>query len=240
MVYVNFLLALLFLNNPSAEVAPGPENPANAFEATLESNFEQMQLDRYGLDFDAFRYAMIGYYNMKAAGKLENEDIITIIDFNKASTEKRFYTIDLNRGEVIFHSLVSHGQNTGGNYATDFSNTPNTNKSSMGFYLTAETYTGKHGHSLRLDGMDKDFNHNARDRAIVMHGADYVNESITKKLGRLGRSWGCPALPYGLHEEVIETIKNKSLIFAYYKSENYLQSSELLDINKALMTANNT
>ncbi len=138
------------------------------------------------------------------------------------------WVIDIKTQKVILKSLVSHGRNSGSEYATDFSNASESFKSSLGFYVTGETYTGKHGLSLRLDGMEYGINDNARNRAVVVHGADYVSKSFIKNTGRLGRSQGCPAVPYEIHKELIETIKGKSCIFIYHPSRNYVVKSKLV------------
>jgi hypothetical protein len=175
---------------------------------------------------------MIGYQSLRSEGKLGNKNLLTIIDFNKPSTEKRFYTIDLGNKVVKFYSLVAHGRNTGENMAKQFSNRPHSNQSSLGFYLTAESYVGSKGYSLRLDGQEKTFNGNLRSRAVVIHSADYVSEVWIKRNGRLGRSQGCPALPNEISKSVIDTIKNKTVIFAYFKEDSYLKSSAYLDLNR--------
>jgi hypothetical protein len=198
-------------------------------EDSIQSLYQNIGLTEYALSYEVFRYGMIGFFNLKQQGKLSDREIITIIDFTKPSTEKRFYTIDLQNQKVIYHSYVSHGKNTGEDRAKSFSNRVHSNQSSMGFYVTGETYVGSKGFSLKLDGMDKGYNDNMRQRAVVIHEADYVSEFWIKKYGRLGRSQGCPALPRELNKKVIETIKNKTAIFAYYNDEHYLKTSAHLN-----------
>jgi hypothetical protein len=173
---------------------------------------------------------MIGYYSLQSEGTLNDRNLLTIIDFSKPSTEKRFFTIDLQNQKVKFHTYVAHGKNTGENLAASFSNKVHSNQSSMGFYVTGETYVGSKGYSLRLDGKDKKYNDQIRNRAVVIHEADYVSESWIKRYGRLGRSQGCPALPKELSKKVIDTIKDRTAIFAYYPDELYLTSSKYLNI----------
>jgi hypothetical protein len=163
--------------------------------------------------------------------KLENDlksPILTVIDFSLPSTEKRLWVIDPAKGLILHHSVVAHGRNSGELLAKTFSNQPESFQSSLGFYKTAETYQGKHGYSLRLDGLEKGFNDQARNRAIVIHGADYAKEEFAKSTGRLGRSLGCPALPPELSAKVIDLIKDGSLLFIYGKDDSYLQQSYLL------------
>jgi hypothetical protein len=178
------------------------------------------------LSFDAFRLAMIGMGKIK---ELPNKKIITIIDFSKPSTQERFFVIDLQNKRVLYKSLVAHGKNSGENLANSYSNDSESLKSSLGFFLTAETYSGKHGYSLKLDGLEPGINDNARQRAIVIHGADYVSASYAKQNGRLGRSWGCPALPIDSSKEIIDQISEGSCLFIYGTDKEYLKASKILN-----------
>lgn len=215
----------------SSEAVKGKLNRVN-FEDSLRSLYHSIGLDKAGMNYDVFRYGMIGYYSLERQGKLSGRKIVSFIDFAKPSTEKRFYTVDLSTKTLKFHSLVSHGRNTGQNIATAFSNRPHSNQSSIGFYLTGETYIGSKGYSLRLDGMDGVYNDKMRERAVVMHDAAYVSEGWIRKYGRLGRSQGCPALPKEISRKVIDTIKDKTLIFAYYNDQKYLASSKHLNLDQ--------
>ncbi len=167
----------------------------------------------------SFTEALNGFYDLKNKGII-TKDILTIIDFSLSSTKKRLWIIDLATNTVLLNSLVSHGMNSGGEFANSFSNSNSSNKSSLGFYSTGEVYKGKHGTSLKLDGLEKGFNNNARARAVVIHGANYANPSILKSQGFLGRSQGCPAVPEGLSLKVINLIKNKSCLFIYHPSRS--------------------
>lgn len=181
------------------------------------------------LQFDVFAKALLGFENLKKAGKLdENAHLLTICDFSLSSNIKRLWVIDTEERKVLFNSLVAHGKNTGEEFATNFSNTESSLQSSMGFYITESTYNGDNGYSLKLLGMDKGFNDAAYRRAVVMHGADYVSEEFAAMHKRIGRSWGCPAIPRALTEPIINTIKGKNCLFIYYPDENYLSSSEWL------------
>jgi hypothetical protein len=153
---------------------------------------------------------------------------LTVIDYSKPSTEKRLWVFDLQSRDLLYEELVAHGQGSGDALATVFSNEPDTHASSIGLFLTEDTYVGKNGYSLRLNGLDEGFNHRARDRAIVMHGAPYVSEDFVKKNGRLGRSWGCPALREGIAREVIDRVRGSGLLFAYYPHRKWLESSRYL------------
>ena len=175
-----------------------------------------------------FSNGMTGYDKLKDENQIENE-ILTIVDFSLPSTEKRMWILDMTTQKVLFNTYVSHGKNTGGNKATKFSNTPNSFQSSLGFYVTAETYYGKNGLSLFIDGMEEGFNSKARERYVVIHGADYATKSFIDRLGRLGRSYGCPAVPTKLSKEIINTIKGKSGLFIYSEDKNYLEKSTYLN-----------
>jgi hypothetical protein len=203
-------------------------------ESSIKALYDDIDLGSYGLSYAVFRAGMVGYYSLQREGKLNDKNIFTIIDFAKPSTEKRFYTMDLTRKQVIFHTYVAHGKNTGENVATAFSNKHDSNQSSLGFYVTGETYVGSKGYSLRLDGEDLHYNDQIRNRAIVIHEADYVSEAWIKRYGRLGRSQGCPALPKGISRKVIDAIKDNSAVFAYFPDEDYLQSSRYLKVENLI------
>ncbi|MGP8306941.1 murein L,D-transpeptidase catalytic domain family protein [Vibrio sp. YIC-376] len=162
------------------------------------------------IDFKLFNDAYLAYKNTKNRKK----PVLTIIDYSKPSTEKRFYVVDLNKKKLIFNTYVSHGVNSGKKTATKFSNIVNSRKTSLGTFLTDTTYYGSNGYSLRLDGLSSGVNDKARERYIVVHGAKYANPSFIEKNGYLGRSWGCPALPEKLSRVIIDTIKGGSVIYA--------------------------
>jgi len=187
-------------------------------------HFEGNQLNK-----EVFDKAFQGFENLKKSGNLNADcHLLTVCDFSLSSNTKRLWVIDTNEKKILFNSLVAHGKNTGEEFAEKFSNTESSYQSSLGFYVTDVTYNGDNGYSLKLLGMDKGFNDAALDRAIVMHGADYVNEDFAKQHKRIGRSWGCPAIPRDLAEPIINTIKGKNVLFIYYPDENYLNSSEWL------------
>lgn len=172
-------------------------------------------LDIKDLNYMIFLQAYHGYIAYKSQGLLENDHVITLIDFDQNSTEKRVYIIDVEKHQLKYHSYVAHGQGSGELSADHFSNKENSHQSSLGFYIANETYHGKHGLSLRLDGLEKGINDNARKRNVVIHSADYVSEDYIHKNNRLGRSWGCPALASENYEQVIDWIKGKSLLYIY-------------------------
>jgi hypothetical protein len=176
--------------------------------------------------------ALSGYELLKKEQTINRPEVITIIDFSLPSNQERLWVLDLIESKVLYHCLVSHGRNSGEVMAEKFSNKPGSYASSPGFYTTGETYFGKHGFSLRLNGIENGINDKARERAIVIHGADYVSSEFIEKNGRLGRSLGCPAVPEELSTEIIETIKDGTCLFVYAPTDSYL--SESLVISKII------
>lgn len=162
------------------------------------------------------------------SGTIADPSTLTVIDYSKPSTAKRLWVFDLKMRALLYEELVAHGQGSGGNLATVFSNEPETHTSSLGLFVAEDTYVGKNGYSLRLKGLDRGFNDRARERAIVMHGAPYVSPEFAQVTGRLGRSWGCPALREGVAREVIDRVKGSGLVFAYYPDREWIQSSQYL------------
>ncbi len=161
-------------------------------------------------------------------GAVADPSTLTIIDYSKASTEPRMWVLDLENRALLYEELVSHGQGSGGNFATKFSNSPDSHQTSLGLFVTDSTYVGRNGYSLKLDGLEPGFNDRARERAIVMHGAPYVNDEISRGLGRLGRSHGCPAVREPIARELIDRVKGGSLVFAYYPDKEWLKTSAFL------------
>jgi hypothetical protein len=181
------------------------------------------------LDSTVLRLALGAVACARETGVVSNDRLLTVIDYSKPSTEPRLWVLDLESERVLFEELVAHGRGSGDNVASRFSNIEGTNQTSLGLFRTADTYVGSNGYSLRLDGLEPGVNDRARERAIVMHGADYVSQVSMRALGRLGRSLGCPALRPGVARSVIDTIKDGSLIFAYYPDKNWLRGSRFLN-----------
>jgi hypothetical protein len=167
--------------------------------------------------------ALNGYAQLQ--DKLK-KPLLTVIDYSLPSTQKRLWIIDLAQQKILLHTVVAHGRNSGALLAEKFSNRPESYQSSLGFFQTGEAYQGKHGYSLRLDGLEAGINDQARARAIVIHGADYAKEMVAATAGRLGRSLGCPAVPPDLSTPLIKLIKEGSLLFIYGKDPNYLRMSK--------------
>lgn len=168
---------------------------------------------------------------------LSPADKLTVIDYSLASTKPRLWVFDLASGRLLFNELVAHGKNSGDNYAKSFSNQLGSLQSSLGLFVTKDTYDGSNGYSLRMEGLDYGFNDKAMERAIVFHGAPYVNFSHIQKFGRLGRSWGCPAVNAGIAKKVIDTIKGEQFLFSYYPDKRWLASSKLLNCKSGLALA---
>jgi hypothetical protein len=191
--------------------------------------YDSLQLQDLGLSAEAFNYAVKGYETLKEQGKVHNDRVLSIIDFTKPSSEKRLFILDVKSFKILFNTYVAHGRNTGEAFANKFSNKPDSYQSSLGFYITEGTYTGKNGYSMQLEGMENGFNNKAGERAIVVHGAPYVSEGFIRARGYIGRSHGCPALPENLNKPIIEKIKNGSCLFIYSNDKHYLQQSKLLN-----------
>jgi hypothetical protein len=226
------LLALFFLQSFSLWSPEGndtaPERRDDSVNAHASAPlYESLGLASRGLSLPAFESALTAMHHVR--GRLNNINVITIADFSQPSTNKRLYVIDLDDCQVLFQSHVAHGRNSGDNYARFFSDEMSSYQSSAGCYVTAETYSGEHGYSLRLDGLEAGINGNARERAIVMHGAGYVSAAFIREYGRLGRSFGCPAVPEELATPIINTIKGGTCLFIYSADENYHRRSALMN-----------
>lgn len=200
-------------------------NPSS--DSNIAIAYNKLNSNTFSLpNIQGFKEALKGYYQLKAEGFI-HKNILTLIDFSLSSNTKRLWVIDMETNTILYNSLVAHGRNTGEEYAKSFSNASNSFKSSLGFYSTGEIYNGKHGMSLKLDGLEKGINDNARVRGVVMHSANYVSNSFIKVNKRLGRSQGCPAIPEELLKGIVGTIKNKSCLFIYHPSRSFEKSAPL-------------
>jgi len=209
------------------------------YNSYLQRIYDSARLAQSGLNMSVFEKAVTGFYNLKNTGKISGEKSdLTIADMDMNSTQKRLWIVDLDKKELLLNTWVAHGQRSGADKAVKFSNTNNSFQSSIGFYVTGETYNGQHGRSLRLDGVDDGFNDNARKRAIVVHGADYVSQGTINALGRLGRSQGCPAVAPELANKVINTIEGKTVLFINSSTQDY--TSKYLDEHLAATLAQST
>src|SRR4030095_15658348 len=207
---------------PVAEARiPNPESPLVAVDraAAMKS----------GVSADVLTLALGAVACGLASGDIETPPTLTLIDYSLPSTTPRLWVFDLHSGKLLFNELVAHGRNSGDNMATRFSDVMESRETSLGLFRTADTYVGHNGYSLRLDGLEPGFNGNARDRAIVMHGAPYVDAAVAKANGRLGRSWGCPALREAVARQVIDTVRGDGVIFSYYPDPRWLKTSTVIN-----------
>jgi L,D-transpeptidase catalytic domain len=216
-------------NTAHAACAANITTAEKKYPAEISERYAAWQLDKKGISADMFACAMKGFNHLREQNKLSNTSCITVADFSKPSTQKRLFVIDTETGNVIFKTFVAHGRNSGKEYARAFSNAASSYAISPGFYITSETYNGKHGYSLKLKGCERGINDNAFRRAVVLHGADYVSESFIRQNGYLGRSQGCPAVPNELSQKIIDVIKGGSCLFIYFPSKKYLQRSPIIN-----------
>ena len=226
-----FLFAFTKPENGATTVLKTTPKLSNRDTAVRQNEFvalyDSLDLKSKGLSKEAFDFAVEGYQKLLSENRIANPEYLTIIDFSQSSRKKRFYLINVDNKKLVENTFVAHGKNSGIDEAKSFSNIPESNQSSLGFYLTKATYTGKHGLSLRLSGLEKGINDNAEARAIVVHGAEYVSAARVSS-SFMGRSLGCPALPQEVSSEVISKIKGGSLLFIYYPQTEYATGSELI------------
>jgi hypothetical protein len=191
--------------------------------------YNSIKLEQLGLSKAAFDYAWKGYEYLLNVKKISRGNYLTICDFSQSSLKKRLYIIDIENNKLVTQTYVAHGRNSGGEYATRFSNQPESLQSSLGFYVTDNTYIGKHGLSLKINGVEPGINDKAMMRTIVIHGADYVSAGRAAAGGFMGRSWGCPAVPKEEANSIISTIKNGTCLFIYHPEKEYLLGSKILN-----------
>lgn len=221
---------------PEPMPAPRASEMATARAAELRMVISQasyiyasMNLNAQGLDPKAFEYAWRGYHNLLKKGVIHKRSVLSICDFSQSSRAKRMYVIDVLHRKLLYRTYVAHGQNSGDEYATSFSNQPDSYKSSLGFYVTMRTYEGHNGLSLRLNGVDSGFNDMALKRQIVLHGSSYVSDKYMQDFGELGTSLGCPALPSAMSGEIIHAVKGGSCLFIYHPTPQYLENSPVIN-----------
>ena len=226
-------------NIPAATLAKLPESARRAFgQAAFEQKAAGLfaRLGAADLPYSLLREGLMGFYNVRAAGRGAGRPVLTLVDFSRPSQQKRLWVIDVAAGRVLFHTLVAHGKASGGDLPVAFSNQEGSEMSSLGFYRTAPaTYMGKHGQSLKLQGLDPGFNTNAESRAVVVHGADYVCEEFVRAHGRLGRSQGCPALPADQAVAIVQAIKGGSVLYLHGPAQAGYHS-RWLDVDGAVVS----
>ncbi len=229
-VLVLCLLAPILFSSASYA---GVSNPIKAKEIAIAKEsailYDSLKLEDLGLNEKAFQYAWKGFITLREAGKLKNTDVLSIVDFSQSSCKKRLYIIDLATMTVYKNTYVAHGRGSGSEFAKTFSNIPQSHKSSLGFYITGNTYNGTHGLSLRINGVERGINDKALYRKIVVHGSNYVGDDFLENNPFTGRSFGCPAVPQEETEDIINTMKEGSCLFIYHPSKTYLDKSKILN-----------
>ena len=194
-----------------------------------DSVYKVLELSEKGLSKKAFNYAWKGYRILQKKGLLQRSDVLSICDFSQSSRSKRLYIIDVEQKKVLLNTFVAHGRNSGGEFARNFSNKPQSRQSSLGFYVTRQTYTGEHGLSLRIDGVERGFNDRANSRNIVVHGSDYLGNGFLENNPFNGRSFGCPAVHGDESQYIIDVIINGSCLFIYHPTRKYLSKSQIIN-----------
>jgi hypothetical protein len=239
----SILVGLLFISVQSfagdpKKGLPGEKNFPSLFsnsanspvlKKTADSIYDLISLGEYGLERDVFFNAYKGYQYLEQRGSLRKSNLLTICDYSQSSNNKRLYVIDLLNSRLLFNTFVSHGRNSGNEFATSFSNSDNSNKSSLGFLVTGDTYNGKAGFCMRFNGMEAGINDHVKSRGIVLHGSRFVNENIMSERGTIGKSLGCPAVPFGIHTKIIDVIKGGSCFFINSPDQWYVHNSTILN-----------
>jgi hypothetical protein len=219
-------LAALVVASPTMAKKHAPRSSSSS-SAAPHKREGKARVDLGGLDPDVFARAEHAWQKARAAGQVQRPRLV-VIDYTRPSTQPRLWVFDLDEQKLLFKELVAHGKHTGDNLATRFSNTPGSLQTSLGVFVTADIYRGEHGKSLHLDGLEPGFNDRARERAIVIHAADYVDDKSAQKQGRLGRSWGCPAVRPAVAGALIDAVAGGSLVFAWGNDSAWQQNSRFL------------
>jgi hypothetical protein len=226
-IFILSLAGLLGAIWPFSWLISHPNSEKIGTKAWIDKQTQIIESETDNLDPNVLRLSLKAYVKARQRG-LDSKQLLTIIDYSKPSSERRLWVFDLKHGRELFNTWVSHGKNSGGSVASSFSNSPGSLKSSLGVFVTDEPYMGGHGLSLRIKGLEHGINDNAYSRDIVFHGARYVNSQTASQYGQVGRSWGCPAVSQDTIKSLIDTIKENTVIFAYYPDKHWLNSSEFL------------
>ena len=229
------ILTILLAFNVNDKVVSEDEKEKETTEAFIPMNQYVAELyneiDESDISYEAFEIAIKGYSNLALKNKLKNKRYLTIVDMSKSANTERMFIIDLEKRVLVDKKLVAHGMKTGNEFASHFSNKEKSHQSSIGFYVTGELYNGRHDLSMKLDGQEYS-NDNARSRGVVVHSADYVSCDYIKSNGRLGRSYGCPAIEKEGYKETVEMLQGGSCYFIYYPSRSYLSHSRIVNSHK--------
>lgn len=227
----SLLITLLFAfsNNALASLFTFTNHAETSKANTLEVKAKKLAAKTYNLKPSVIKLAIEAFYNAHKLGIHTKKPIVTVIDYSLPSTQKRLWVVDLKSDTILHTSMVAHGKYSGENHTTKFSNRIGSLQTSLGLFLTENTYFGRDGYSLRIEGLEDGFNNNAKVRTIVLHGAPYVSNQFAKAAGRVGKSWGCPAVEKPLAEPIINTIKNGTLIFSFYPDKEWLSRSRFIN-----------
>jgi hypothetical protein len=199
------------------------------FDKTSTGLYNTFDFDESELSLEVFQKALKGYLYLHYTNELSNSQFLTILDFSKQSSQKRLWVLDLKGKQIVFNELAAHGKYSGDKFAQSFSNKSNSKKSSLGFYVTGQTYNGRHRYSLKLRGLEPGFNSNAFARGIVVHGATYVSQEIAEAQHSVGRSFGCPAVSQSVNRDIVELIEGGSCMFMYHPQTYYNGKSKILN-----------
>ena len=211
---------ILASNMSSSTIAARPAFDVNQEVSHLSRKAPQ-------LNKKVLKLALTAYQNASTKGAVK-KPVLTVIDYSLPSSKQRMWIFDVRNSRLLYNTYVAHGKNSGMDIPNHFSNQTSSKQTSLGTYVTRDTYIGSKGYSLNLQGLEKGFNDNAYNRRVVSHGAWYVEPDFIKKAGRAGRSWGCPSIAKTLAKPVINTIKGGSVVFAYYPDHKYLSHSGYL------------
>jgi hypothetical protein len=214
-----------------ADPEPKPLDAREVFLSFADSFYDCVKESK--ISYKALQYGLKGYHHLKSNSKLKKKTHLTIVDFSLSSSEERMFIIDVEKNEIVHKSLVAHGMETGDLDAVTFSNEHDSHMSSLGFYITGRVYRGKHEESIKLHGLERGFNDNAYDRGVVIHRADYCDRDFLESNSNvLGRSYGCPAVPFNEYDKLLNMVRDGSCFFIYYPDKDYLRESRMVNSSK--------
>jgi L,D-transpeptidase catalytic domain len=223
-ISINVLQAALL----SMNLVSTPTTPVTT-TVNLDHQVEQLSQTAPELNKKILKIALTAYQKVQAKGVVKNP-VLTVIDYSLPSNKQRLWIFNLDKGQLLYHTYVAHGKNSGLEVPNHFSNKMSSKETSLGTFITKGTYFGAKGYSLNLEGLERGINDNVFSRRVVFHGAPYVEPNFIKKTGRAGRSWGCPSIAHTLAKPVIDTIKNGSVVFAYSPDSHYLSNSKYVTV----------
>ncbi|MCE3238759.1 MAG: hypothetical protein K0R24_1740 [Gammaproteobacteria bacterium] len=225
MRYLKFIIFMMMLSIIGCKHTP--KTPSSSDWSTKEITLIHAKAPQ--LNLTALKLSLTAYQKARQQG-LDTQQLLTVIDYSKPSNERRLWVINLKTNTIVLNTWVAHGKNSGGLNATSFSNNARSLKSSLGVFITENSYIGSHGYSMRIQGLEQGINDNVYHRAVVFHGARYVGADVAKSRGMLGRSWGCMAVGQDTIKPLVDTIKNKTVVVAYYPEPNWLKNSKYINV----------